>query len=498
MPAFFRPLVTALFFAQSAIAAPLHTPAEARDPTRDQMAANQTEALKKGPECNERLLNELNAHIYLHACLTNFDSNCWEMVNRYGKGAAAFAQNGGLMGLGVSANMVGQAMESSNAGQIERLKRTLESGKYSSEIEKYKGLYESTVKAEDLDLYSRKGKHLTPDQAREATLKTLERLSSAEDKAFSKSVGAVRRAVSKKILAETVKKYGLYIAAGGGVIGGIVAAIDYTVSSDSTVGRCQDHGVAFIDYSPSKIDPAKCDFSFSLTGSRVHNFMSQPRAQQVEILKNNAATCEYYYYLNEHLKGEIVPQVLAMQNVEFTQVPRCNKVPCPPEKPTCDAQEVNGVEYEVKVDGQTFKIASSNDTQTKTIRSISLTRLQDGRDYDGTVVSYTDLPGGGSRPTKVQKKYVKPGSWETEHVDFSDYAADKNDPRVQNTVNLLTKSQIWSPLVASCCAETDTKKCIKEKLQLPGLAKPAAPSELQPTPAPKAPANAVDPKLGTQ
>lgn len=406
-------------------------------PTQD-TPAKTAQALKQGPVCDDRLLDELAMHIRGIECINSFDHSCWRF----------YAMVSGVIGSTVM--VTGAATQVLDKAAQQRFSvakhQIAKDNRLGFNSEQFKKKYAQVVDPKEL---FKDGRVITKDQVRLAALKSLERMSSSKS---LPAVQAARAAATRSVVAAGLRGGALmYAGALASGVGAGLFVVGYVFSA-SPAGDCNDNGFAYIDY---RQGDSGCEMSFSTGGLKVRGFFNLPREKQLATLLNDAPTCEYYNLLNEKLRGQLAAEIEIMNQVSFKEMPTCH-------------QHKGGVNYDLDIGGQTYAIRSRTDPDTQKIRSLTLGQPNPGVEVlrDQVKVLYQDNADG-SRPYRIESTNIFNNPVQMDFEGFLSVAT--YNERYEKAVRTLNASQMWTPIVSSCCAEEKPEDCWKKKL--PGLEK---------------------------
>lgn len=423
----------AVLMALSALVRP--TPVMANSPSSPSPETSPGEGLRTGPVCDDRLLDELSMHIRGLECINTFDHSCWRLYAMIsGAIGSTMAATGGV------AQLVDNRSQRAMSVARHQIARDNRIGANS---EQFKRKYAQFVNPQE---FFRDGRVISKDQVRLTALRSMERL--ASDRSLA-AVQTARAAALRSMTASGLRGGALmYAGALASGAGAALFAIGFVMSA-TPAGDCNDNGFAYIDY---RMSNGRCEMSFAVSGLKVRGFFQLPREKQLATLLNDAPTCEYYHLLNEHLRGNLVSEVELMNQVSFSQMPSC--------------RAGGGVIYQIDIAGTTQTVRSQTDPETKRIRHLTLGQPNPGSEVlrDQVRVFYQDS-GDGSRPYRIESTNVFNNPIE---LDFEGFLSAANyNARYESAVRTLNASQMWTPIVSSCCAETPPEDCWKKKL--PGL-----------------------------
>lgn len=398
-------------------------------------------ALKTGPVCDDRLLDELYMHIRGIECINTFDHSCWRF----------YAMVSGVIGstatlTGAAAQVVDKRAQKAMSIAKHQIAKDNRLGFNS---EQFKKKYAQFVDPKEI---FKNGKLISKEQTRITALRSLERMSSNRS---MQAVQAARSAAMKSVVSSGLRGGALMYA--GALASGVGAALFVVgyIFSASPAGDCNDNGFAYIDYQPRADGEKGCEMSFSTGGLKMRGFFDLPREKQLATLLNDAPTCEYYHMMNEKLRGHLTSEIELMNQVSFKEVPTCHS-------------GNGGVNYALDIAGETQAVRSRTDPETNKIRYLSLGQPNPGEENlkEQVRVFYQDSADG-SRPYRVESTNIFNSKVD---LDFEGFLkVSTYNKRYEDAIRTLNASQMWTPIVSSCCSEAKPEDCWKKKL--PGLEK---------------------------
>lgn len=440
-----------------------------RTSATDESTAN---ALRKGLRCDENLIKEIKRNVFVDACLSPLilDPTCSKLLSKYSKIVAGAAV--GALPVGFAANLTATHLNDKAIAKA----RSAAFANAGPELEALKDVYEKKMSAATRDLFG----EMSESARKMDALKAIEKM--AKNEKLASSIGAWRALEARKlVLAKTGTKIGTAAAIGGPVAGLLALFADQVIGSDPTQGPCQDHGMNFVDYKTAmdgknektdKNGKPLCEFSFQLTGPKVRNFMEKSTREQVEILKSNPATCEYYNLMNDRLKGKIAVE-LEKPSATFKSVPQCRKTLDSPPR-------VLGASYDIEYEGKSYRLQSSNDALTKKQRSLSIALLEGNEEKDKETIEYMDEADGSDQvaASKMKSKDHWGFLQEVTPSKFIDTARKDPQSREARTLGVLSSVQVYSHQIITCCQQADPQTCFDDKIKLPGIKEQIPPQEM--------------------